>query len=72
MLEEHISEQRKQLLKFQEQFRIENMDIQQLKENLLSEAGSPRVSRHFLVPIWGSFDGSMESAVSPTSGDEDT
>jgi hypothetical protein len=48
------------------------MDIQQLKENLLSEAGSPRVSRHFLVPIWGSFDGSMESAVSPTSGDENT
>jgi hypothetical protein len=34
MQEEHISEQRKQLLKFQEQFRIENMDIQQLKENL--------------------------------------
>ena len=34
MQEEHISEQRKQLLKFQEQFRIENVDIQQLKENL--------------------------------------
>lgn len=34
MQEEHISEQRKQLLKLQEQVRIENTDIQQQRENL--------------------------------------
>ena len=34
MQEEHISEQRKQLLKLEEQVRIENTDIQQQRENL--------------------------------------
>jgi A-kinase anchor protein 13 len=34
MQQEHISEQRKKLLKFEERIRIENTDIQQQRENL--------------------------------------
>ena len=70
--EEHISEQRKQLLKPQEQVRIENTDIQQYKENLYQKLEALRCQGISWSQYEDRFDGSMASAVSPTSGDEET
>jgi predicted nucleic acid-binding Zn-ribbon protein len=70
--EEHISEQRKQLLKPQEQVRIENTDIQQYKENLYQKLEALRCQGISWSQYEDRFDGFMASAVSPTSGDEET
>lgn len=50
MQEEHISEQRKQLLKLQEQVRVENTDIQQQRENLYQKLEALRGQGILLSP----------------------
>ncbi|XP_046439532.1 A-kinase anchor protein 13-like isoform X4 [Daphnia pulex] len=72
MQEEHISEQRKQLLKLQEQVRIENTDIQQQRENLYQKLEALRGQGILLSPNMTIVSTApMASAVSPTSGGED-
>ncbi|KAI9556440.1 hypothetical protein GHT06_016228 [Daphnia sinensis] len=71
MQEEHLSEQRKQLLKLQEQVRIENTDIQQQRENLYQKLEALRGQGILLSPNMTIVSTApMASAVSPTSGEE--
>ncbi|XP_045031309.1 rho guanine nucleotide exchange factor 28 isoform X5 [Daphnia magna] len=71
MQEEHLSEQRKQLLKLQEQVRIENTDIQQQRENLYQKLEALRGQGILLSPNMTIVSTApMASAVSPTSAEE--
>lgn len=71
MQEEHISEQRKQLLKLQEQVRVENTDIQQQRENLYQKLEALRGQGILLSPNMTIVSTApMASAVSPTSGED--
>ncbi|XP_059350946.1 LOW QUALITY PROTEIN: rho guanine nucleotide exchange factor 28-like [Daphnia carinata] len=71
MQEEHLSEQRKQLLKLQEQVRIENTDIQQQRENLYQKLEALRGQGILLSPNMTIVSTApIASAVSPTSGED--
>lgn len=73
MQEEHISEQRKQLLKLQEQVRIENTDIQQQRENLYQKLEALRGQGILLSPnmtIVSTAPIPSTNAASPSGGEE--
>lgn len=72
MQEEHISEQRKQLLKLQEQVRIENTDIQQQRENLYQKLEALRGQGILLSPNMTIVSTAPipSNAASPSGGEE--
>lgn len=71
MQEEHISEQRKQLIKLQEQVRIENTDIQQQRENLYQKLEALRGQGILLSPNMTIVSTApIQSATSPSGCEE--
>lgn len=79
MQEEQLGEQRKQLLKLQEQVRVENTDVQQQRENLYQKLEALRGQGILLSPNMTivstapmSSNASSTSAVSPSGGEADS
>jgi len=79
MQEEQLGEQRKQLLKLQEQVRMENTDVQQQRENLYQKLEALRGQGILLSPNMTivstapmSSNASSTSAVSPSGGEADS
>ena len=79
MQEEQLGEQRKQLLKLQEQVRVENADVQQQRENLYQKLEALRGQGILLSPNMTIVstapmpsNANTASAVSPSGGDNDS